>query len=210
MENSENVNTVVEETTNTEQQETQVENAEEGVERSLEKAIEFKNLGNESFKKQEFEKAIEEYKDGLRFCPKDEEKTAAVLYSNCASCYFNLADYNMCIECATQSISLNKEYLRPVLCRAGAYYELEKWEESHEDYQAAEKLDPESVQKPDIQRKLNILKKKIDDLTEVRKNEVMGNLKDLGNTLLGKFGLSLDNFKMQQNENGSYNIAFQK
>jgi len=46
-------------------------------------------------------------------------------------------------------------------------------------------LDPESVQKPDIQRKLNFLKKKMDDLTEQRKNEVMGNLKDLGNTLLG-------------------------
>jgi len=111
----------------------------------LEKAIEFKNQGNESFKLKEFEKvrtnftkiyifpkAIEEYKDGLRYCPKDEEKTAAILYSNCASCYFNLADYNMCIECATQSIALNKEYLRPVLCRAGAYYELEKYEESHE------------------------------------------------------------------------------
>jgi len=29
------------------------------------------------------------------------------------------------------------------------------------------------------------LKKKIDDLTEQRKKEVLGNLKDLGNTLLG-------------------------
>jgi len=38
----------------------------------------------------------------------------------------------MCIECATQSISLNKEYLRPVLCRAGAYYELEKYEEAND------------------------------------------------------------------------------
>ena len=35
MENSENVNTVVEETTNTEQQETQVEPTEEGVERVI-------------------------------------------------------------------------------------------------------------------------------------------------------------------------------
>ena len=57
---------------------------------------------------------------------------AAILYSNCASSYFNLADYKMCIECATQSISLNKEYVRPLLSRASAYYEIEQYEEAHE------------------------------------------------------------------------------
>jgi hypothetical protein len=38
-----------------------------------------------------------------------------------------------------------------------------------------------------------------------------GKLKDLGNTLLGKFGLSTDNFKINKDDNsGSYNISFQK
>ncbi|CDR97984.1 -Tetratricopeptide repeat protein 1 [Babesia bigemina] len=42
------------------------------------------------------------------------------------------------------------------------------------------------------------------------KDEMMGKLKDLGNTLLGKIGLSLDNFKVNKDENtGSYNIQFQ-
>ena len=38
----------------------------------------------------------------------------------------------MCIECATQSITLNKEYIRPLLSRASAYYEMEQYEEANE------------------------------------------------------------------------------
>ena len=38
-----------------------------------------------------------------------------------------------------------------------------------------------------------------------------GKLKDLGNTLLGKVGLSLDNFKaVQDPATGSYSISFQQ
>ena len=39
----------------------------------------------------------------------------------------------------------------------------------------------------------------------------VGKLKDLGNTVLGKFGMSLDNFKAEKDPNtGSYSINFKQ
>ena len=43
---------------------------------------------------------------------------------------------------------------------------------------------------------------------EKMKEEVMGGMKKLGNSVLGYFGMSIDNFKMQQNPDGTYNINY--
>lgn len=40
------------------------------------------------------------------------------------------------------------------------------------------------------------------------KEEVVGNLKTLGNKALGYFGMSMDNFKMNQNSDGTYNMTY--
>ena len=42
------------------------------------------------------------------------------------------------------------------------------------------------------------------------KDEMMGKLKDFGNMFLNKFGMSCDDFKMQQDPGtGSYNVSYQ-
>ena len=46
---------------------------------------------------------------------------------------------------------------------------------------------------------------------EQMKEEVMGKLKDLGNNILGRFGMSVDNFKMVQDPaTGGYSVNFQR
>jgi hypothetical protein len=46
---------------------------------------------------------------------------------------------------------------------------------------------------------------------EKMKEEVLGKLKDLGNSVLGNFGMSLDNFKMDKDPNtGGYSIRFEQ
>jgi predicted nucleotide-binding protein len=46
---------------------------------------------------------------------------------------------------------------------------------------------------------------------EKLKADMLDKLKGLGNTILGKFGLSIDNFKaVQDPATGSYSISFQR
>ncbi len=51
------------------------------------------------------------------------------------------------------------------------------------------------------------LQKQYDEKMNKLKDEALGKLKELGNSILGNFGMSLDNFKMQQDPaTGSWSI----
>ena len=67
------------------------------------------------------------------------------------------------------------------------------------------KLDPRNVTANKAVRELPA---KIEERNEKMKAEMMDNLKKLGNMVLKPFGLSTENFKLEQNEGGSYNIQF--
>ena len=69
---------------------------------------------------------------------------------------------------------------------------------------AVREKDPELVS----QARVDATQKRFDKEFEVKKDEVMGQLKDMGNKLLGNFGISLDNFKLNQNTDGSYGVTY--
>lgn len=57
-----------------------------------------------------------------------------------------------------------------------------------------------------------VIRSRVEKLAEIKmnklKDEALGKLKELGNTILGNFGMSLDNFKMSQDPNtGSWSIG---
>lgn len=55
----------------------------------------------------------------------------------------------------------------------------------------------------ELNYKAEIKKKQMTD-------EVLGKLKDLGNSFLGMFGMNLNNFKMNSNPQGGYSISIEK
>lgn len=76
---------------------------------------------------------------------------------------------------------------------ARCYEEEDKLEDSLEEYK---KIVEVNQNDKFSQEKVKVLQKKVDELNEKRKEEVVDGLKNLGNSVLGYFGLSLDNFKM--------------
>lgn len=53
------------------------------------------------------------------------------------------------------------------------------------------------------------LQKQHDEKMNKMKDEALGKLKDLGNSILGNFGMSLDNFKMAQDPaTGSWSVRY--
>ena len=76
------------------------------------------------------------------------------------------------------------------------YKDEEEYDQALEDAKKIEELDPLY---PQIHRTVIELDKLQKEKFEKMKNEVLTNLKGFGNTILGKFGMSLDNFKLNQN-----------
>jgi len=112
------------------------------------------------------------------------------------------------VEFTTKALQLDCSHLKSLLNRSGAYEAQDKPEEALEDYKKL--LTLKTNDEAFFRKKICELEKKVEELNEKRKNEVFDGLKKLGNTLLKPFNISLDNFKMEKNENGSYNIQMKK
>ena len=91
-----------------------------------------------------------------------------------------------------RSLKFNPTYVKVMMRRSKANECLDKLEDALEDAKSALKAAPSFVKAATEVRRLEIAVKK---KHEKMKEEVFGKLKDLGNSILGNFGMSMDNFK---------------
>lgn len=161
-----------------------------------------------NFKKKETNEALEWYEKAVEICPENETGLLTTLYSNIAICYTFHKDYESVLEYTSKSLELDGMHLKSLLNKANALEMLDRPDEALEEYKRIVEIDQKN--KGAYNSKIFILEKKAAELMEKRKNEAFDGLKKLGNTILSPFGINLDNFKMEQNENGSYNISFKK
>lgn len=90
--------------------------------------------------------------------------------------------------------------------RAKLYEENDKLDESLEDFKKVLELDSNCTEARQAIVRLPV---KINERNEKLKEEMLGKLKDLGNMILKPFGLSTNNFQMQQDPStGSYSVNF--
>jgi len=162
-------------------------------------------------------------------------KLISVVYQNAAASHEKIAKINSEVMAKAvdygilycdQSLKFQSGYVKPLRRKAELQYSRIEPESSSnsssnlydekrgqyldkclEAYQLLAQIDKltgfENARILELQKRVNLRNEKM-------KEEMFGKLKDLGNMCLGPFGLSTDNFKMQQGENGSYSLNFQQ
>ncbi|CAE7257566.1 Ttc1, partial [Symbiodinium pilosum] len=178
------------------------------------KAQELRIEGNESFKAGRIYEAREAYSEALHLSPpageagSEPSKDRAVLHCNRAACLQRLGRWDDAVKDCSEAVKLDPTYVKAYARRSTAYEELKRWHDSLEDLKKAIELEPDLRGKES--RRMAMLEQRAQEQFEKDKDEMLSKLKELGNSVLGKFGMSTDNFKMEQDpDTGSYSIKFQ-
>ncbi|KAG1866252.1 hypothetical protein C8R48DRAFT_772353 [Suillus tomentosus] len=139
-------------------------------------------------------------------------KARAVLNANIGACLVKLSDYSGAVESCTQSLLDDPHYIKALQRRAASNEHLDTWSsltQAQEDYKSLLELLPlTSPQVAQTKRCLQLLEPRQQAAQKKEMAEMTGKLKNLGNSILGNFGLSTDNFKFEPNGQGGYSMNF--
>ncbi|KAF5312125.1 hypothetical protein D9619_003040 [Psilocybe cf. subviscida] len=138
-------------------------------------------------------------------------KLRAVLNANIGACFLKLGDHKKAVDACSQAILDDPSYVKALERRAACNEIINSWSSltsAQEDYNTLLKLVTSPSQAADLRRKLQSLKPRLEAAQKRETDEMIGKLKGLGNSVLGKFGLSTDNFKFEPNRGGGYSMNF--
>ncbi|XP_078343020.1 uncharacterized protein LOC144628777 [Oculina patagonica] len=93
------------------------------------KAEEYKNKGNDEYRKKEFSNAEKLYTEGIKINCKDDDLNAK-LYSNRATAHFYLGNYHESLDDAKAAIELQPAYVKAIDRAASSCVELHLYEEA--------------------------------------------------------------------------------
>lgn len=132
----------------------------------------------------------------------------ASFFGNRAACYFALEEFDLVVEDCTLSLERKVDHPKILMRRSQAYEKLDKMDEALADAKKVYEIDPSY---PKIAVTVRRLEKTCEERMNKLKDEALGKLKELGNTILGNFGMSVDDFKMTQDPTtGSWSVSMGK
>jgi import receptor subunit TOM70 len=102
----------------------------------FERAVKYKEQGNESFKNGKYDAAIALYDDAIQICPKTNIIDLSQFYQNRAAAYEQLKKWKNVADDCTQALTLNSKYIKALHRRARAYENLKELELCLEDVTA--------------------------------------------------------------------------
>ena len=159
------------------------------------------------YKNGEYIQALNTYNLLLKDAKKAELKEqCCILNCNKGICFNKLNEYDKALESFKDALKYNKDYSKALCNKMLLLNKKEEYLEAYEDFKRLKTLDYNLWEnyrnlEGELSYKAEIQKKKMTD-------EMLGKLKDMGNSILGKFGLSLNNFQMTPNGQGGYSIQY--
>jgi len=139
-------------------------------------------------------------------------KARAIMNANIAACHVKLGDHKEAVNSCTEALLDDPKYIKALQRRAASNEKIDSWPSltsAQEDYTSLlEILPPSSPQLAEVKRSLHLLKPRVEQAQKRETGEMLDKLKGLGNSLLGNFGLSTDNFKFEPNGQGGYSMNF--
>ena len=176
--------------------------------RLLAQAQEAKERGNEHFKKGELPEALECYSEAIELAAPTEAGEVGVFFANRAAVFARMGQHQAVCDDCDAALARQPEYVKALVRRAQAREALDQPSEALADMKRALEIEPGAKAAAAAVPRLQAA---ADAKLEQQKEEMLGKLKELGNGILGKFGMSLDNFKAEKDPaTGSYNISFQQ
>ncbi|KAF7845519.1 Tetratricopeptide repeat protein 1 [Senna tora] len=185
-------------------------NSEELKQKALAEANDAKLEGNKLFGDGKYEEALSKYELALQVAPDmpSSVEIRSICHSNRAVCFMKLGQYENTIKECTKALELNPVYVKALARRGEAHEKLEHFEEAIADMKKILEIDASNDQARKTIRRLEPLAA---EKREKMKEEMITKLKEMGNSVLGRFGMSVDNFKaVQDPKTGSYSISFQR
>jgi len=186
---------------------------EEGEEGTLElkkdiaAALAAKELGNNYFRDKDYDGAITLYSQAIAHCPSDEanKENLAVFLGNRAAAYYAIEEFALVVDDCNLALENNSAYVKVLQRRMQALERLERLDEALADAKRIQELEPGW---PKIAQTVERLERENAAKMDKLKDEALGKLKELGNSILGNFGMSLDQFKFKQDpQTGSWTIG---
>ncbi|EPT03958.1 hypothetical protein FOMPIDRAFT_1046434 [Fomitopsis schrenkii] len=139
-------------------------------------------------------------------------RARSVINANIAACYVKLEEWKEAVSACSEALKDDPHYVKALQRRAGANEKLGSWTSltsAQEDYNTLLTVLPsDAPQRADVKRALASLKPRIEAAQKAETAEMLDKLKGMGNNILGRFGLSTDNFQFTPNGEGGYSMNF--
>ena len=190
-----------------EEEEPEVQLTEEEKEEINKKIIDSRKEAGELYKAQKYIEALNMYSLLLKDAKRSKlNEQLVILYCNQGICFNKLNDKDKALESFSSALKLNDKYAKALANRMLLYNAKGDYIEAYDDFKRLKEIDQKlfsnyAHMEGDLCAKAEVKKKEMTD-------EMLGKLKEMGNSILGNFGISLDNFKMIPNGQGGYSIQY--